>query len=103
MRSGGTRFEANLGKLFSTPPVSKITRVKWTGGVAQAVEWPALHAQSPEFKLQSHQKGWWTWCTSIIPATWTVEIGGLKFKASLHKKLAKPLVKKQAGHNAREA
>jgi hypothetical protein len=32
-----------------------------------------------------------------------VEIGGLKFKASLHKKLAKPLVKKQAGHNAREA
>jgi hypothetical protein len=32
-----------------------MTREKWTGGMAQAVA-PALQAQSPKFKLQSHQK-----------------------------------------------
>jgi hypothetical protein len=34
--------------------ISKITRAKWTGGVAQVVA-PALQVQSPEFKPQSHQ------------------------------------------------
>jgi hypothetical protein len=31
-------------------PISKITRAKWTGGVAQVVSVPALQMQSPEFK-----------------------------------------------------
>jgi hypothetical protein len=35
--------------------ISKITRAKWTGDVAQAIK-PALQAQSPEFIPQSHQK-----------------------------------------------
>jgi hypothetical protein len=34
----------------SQDSISKITRTKWTGGA------PALQEQSPEFKLQSHQK-----------------------------------------------
>jgi hypothetical protein len=37
LRWGGLRFEASLGKQF-TRPISKITRAKWTGGVAQAAE-----------------------------------------------------------------
>jgi 3-deoxy-D-arabino-heptulosonate 7-phosphate (DAHP) synthase len=35
---------------------SKITRAKWTGGVAQVVRIPALQAQNPVFMPQSHQK-----------------------------------------------
>jgi hypothetical protein len=31
-------------------PVSRITRTKWTGGVVQVAEVPALQAQSPGFK-----------------------------------------------------
>jgi hypothetical protein len=34
--------------------MSKITRAKWTGGVAGRL--PALQVESPEFKPQSHQK-----------------------------------------------
>jgi hypothetical protein len=34
------------------PPISKITKAKWAGGVAQVV--PALQEQSPEFKPQTH-------------------------------------------------
>jgi hypothetical protein len=33
-------------------PITKITRAKWTGGVAQVVD--TLQARSSEFKLQSH-------------------------------------------------
>jgi hypothetical protein len=36
-------------------PISKITRTKWTGDVAQAVE-HLLCKRSPEFKPPSHQK-----------------------------------------------
>jgi hypothetical protein len=35
-------------KIVHKNPISKITKAKWTAGVAQA--------QSPEFKPQSHQK-----------------------------------------------
>jgi hypothetical protein len=34
LRSGGLQFEVNPDKQF----VSKITRAKWTGGMAQAIE-----------------------------------------------------------------
>jgi hypothetical protein len=37
LRWGGSRFKASLGKEFGRP-ISKITRAKWTGGVAQKVE-----------------------------------------------------------------
>jgi hypothetical protein len=37
LRSGGLRFEARLGKQ-SRDPISKITRAKGTGSVAQAVK-----------------------------------------------------------------
>jgi hypothetical protein len=36
-------------------PISKITRAKWTGGVAQVIA-PTLQAQSLEFKTQSYKK-----------------------------------------------
>jgi hypothetical protein len=37
---GGSRFEASPGQIVheTPPPISKITRAKWTGGMAQAVE-----------------------------------------------------------------
>jgi hypothetical protein len=38
LRLGGFRFKASLGKYFETPPISKIARAKWTGGVAEAAE-----------------------------------------------------------------
>jgi hypothetical protein len=34
---GGSRFKISPGKQFERPPISKITRAKWTGGVAQTV------------------------------------------------------------------
>jgi hypothetical protein len=45
-----SRFKASLGKEFARPlpPTTfKVTRAKWTEGVAQV---PALQVQSPEFK-----------------------------------------------------
>jgi hypothetical protein len=38
LRSGGSRLEASPGREFEREPISKITRAKWTGGVAQVVE-----------------------------------------------------------------
>jgi hypothetical protein len=40
----------------SQDPISKITRAKWIGSVAQVFKEPALQVQSPEFKTQSHLK-----------------------------------------------
>jgi hypothetical protein len=36
--------------------ISKITRSKWAGGVAQSVEYLLCKVWSPEFKTQSHKK-----------------------------------------------
>jgi hypothetical protein len=35
---GGSQFQASLGKTFCENPISKITRAKRAGGVAQGVE-----------------------------------------------------------------
>jgi hypothetical protein len=32
------QFKTSLGKQFTRPPSSKITKAKWTGGVAQTAE-----------------------------------------------------------------
>jgi hypothetical protein len=37
LRSGGSRFKASFGKQMQDP-ISKISRAKWTGDIAQAVE-----------------------------------------------------------------
>jgi hypothetical protein len=53
-RSGGSRFEASPVIQFARP-ISKTTRVKLTGAVAQVIERLLLQAQSLEFKAHSHQ------------------------------------------------
>jgi hypothetical protein len=52
---GGLWFEVSLGNP-SRDPVSKITRAKWTGSMAQVLEYLVCKVQSTEFKPQSHQK-----------------------------------------------
>jgi hypothetical protein len=60
-------WEAEIGRITvqgqprkrvqETPPISKITREKWTGGVAQVVEHLLLlQLHGSEFKAQSTKK-----------------------------------------------
>jgi hypothetical protein len=48
LRLGGSQLKASPGETVCETPISKITRAKWTGGVAPT-EPPALQAQSYEF------------------------------------------------------
>jgi hypothetical protein len=45
------------GKPRQIVHIFKITRAKWTGGVAQMVRAPALQVCSPKLKPQSTKKG----------------------------------------------
>jgi hypothetical protein len=47
------------GQIVRETPISKITRAKWTGGMAQVVRASALQSRSPEFKPlpQRRKKG----------------------------------------------
>jgi hypothetical protein len=53
---GGLWFEASQGKYFLRPPISKLTRAKWTGGVAQVSACFVLQSGSHEFKPQYLKK-----------------------------------------------
>jgi hypothetical protein len=46
LRFRRSQFEACPGKCFVRPPISKITRGKWTGGMFQTIECPVC-----KFKL----------------------------------------------------
>jgi hypothetical protein len=52
---GGLWLEANPKEIVRDP-ISKITRAKWTGGVAQVVEHLLCKASSSDFKPQSYKK-----------------------------------------------
>jgi hypothetical protein len=56
-----TRIRGHHGKKSSQDPISKITRVKWTPGVAQAVEhllckWQALGSNPSYTKTNKQQQ-----------------------------------------------
>jgi hypothetical protein len=63
LRLGGSQFEASLHKQF-VRSISKITRAKWTRGVAQAVEYLLCNCEA-EFKTSVPPKKtkkcdkWW--------------------------------------------
>jgi hypothetical protein len=48
-------LEDSLSKQFVRPHLQKMTRIKWTGGAAQAVECLLCKCET-EFKLQPHQQ-----------------------------------------------
>jgi hypothetical protein len=41
--------QGQYGQIVGETPISKITRAKWAGGMAQVAECLLLQAQSPEF------------------------------------------------------
>jgi hypothetical protein len=74
--------------------ISKITRAKWTGGVAQAIEsllcmHKALSSNPSITKKESESDQAW-WLTPIIPATQEAKIKRIliQFKTSLGKKVS---------------